>query len=232
MQREVKWGGFGGVYRLDDVKGSWDRVAEDCEGGAILAVCGEKLVAVGSEKGGIDGRTKMRVWENGKWEDMPKMLIGCRFPCVVSISSDCLVVMGGEGKDNWSRLNEVQIFDGRKKTWRFGPSLPQPCVAMSAVVYEGKIIVMGGGGMGRSVWCVDISDMISAQATIDKLYAWKRLPDVPYYRSTVCEIDNVILSIGGKEEESGSATVTTICALHRIQHNWQPVGACHLSAIM
>lgn len=179
MQREVKWGRFGGVYRLDDVKGSWDRVAEDCEGGATLAVCGEKLVAVGSEKGGIDGRTKMRVWENGKWEDMPKMLIGCRFPCVVSISSDCLVVMGGEGKDNWSRLNEVQIFDGRKKTWRFGPSLPQPCVAMSAVVYEGKIIVMGGGGMGRSVLCVDISDMVSYQCALKNIL-WILVETIQY----------------------------------------------------
>lgn len=149
------------MYRHDDVKSCWERVAEDCEGGATLATYGDKLVAVGSEKGGTDGRKRMRVWENGKWENMPKMLIGCRFPCVVSVSNDCLVVMGGEGDHNWSRLKDVQIFDGKTQTWSIGPSLPQACVAMSAVVHDRKIIVMGGGGMGRSVWCVDISDMVS-----------------------------------------------------------------------
>ena len=161
LDDEVKWGGAGGVYGFDKKYSSWRIVADDCGGGATLAVYGKELVAVGSEKGGSVGRTRMRMWRNWEWETISHMPVGCRFPSVVSVDGDGLIVMGGEGKDIWHRLSDVQVFDGKTNTWSIGPPLPRPCVAMSAVVHKDTVIVMGGGGMGKSVWCADVRKMVS-----------------------------------------------------------------------
>ena len=158
---DVFWGGVGGVYKLNKVNWESERVADDCESGATLAVSGRRLVSVGGEKGGITGKRRVREWRNGKWEDISSMLIGCRFPCVVSLGDGGLIVMGGEGKGAWNRLNDVQVFDRKTQSWHIGPPLPQACVAMSAVVHDGMVIVMGGGGMKRAVWCTEINSMVS-----------------------------------------------------------------------
>ena len=95
---------------------------------------------------------------------MSDMLVGCHGSCVVSVGESGLVVMGGKGDDGSRRLNDVQVFDGKTKTWHFGPPLPKPCEDISAVVHEGQVVMMGGGGgmaMARAVWCANISDLVS-----------------------------------------------------------------------
>ena len=92
--------------------------------------------------------------------DMPDMLVGCRWSCVVSVSGGGMVVMGGLS-DGGRDLNDVQVFDGGTQTWHRGPSLPKPCHTMSAVVHGDLVFVMGGDGMDRAVWCADIRDLVS-----------------------------------------------------------------------
>ena len=153
----VVWGvGGGGMYIYDLVnKVSWKRVADGGDIGARLAVCGGSLVAIGGGKDDMY-RRKVMVWREGRWSLMSHMLVGCSWPCVVSVGRCGLVVMGGCGG---KRLNDVQVFNGQ--TWHVGPSLPQPCWAMSAVVYRGHVVVMGGYNMDRAVWCADINDLVS-----------------------------------------------------------------------
>ena len=159
VEGRVVWGG-GGVYRLDD-KDKWKRWTEGVEGGATLGVCGGRLVAVGGYKGGGVYSKEVMVWRGGRWSLMSDMLIGCEGSCVVSVGGGGLVVMGGGG-DGESYLADVQIFDGKTQTWHFGPSLPEPCVAMSAVVHGDLVFMMGSGGyMDRAVWCANINDLVS-----------------------------------------------------------------------
>ena len=159
VEGRVVWGGGlgnGGVYRLDE-KDKWERWTAGVELGATLGVCGGMLVAVGGLKDDMWSK-KVMVLRGGRWSLMSDMLVGCRRSCVVGGGG--LVVMGGQG--DWGRyLADVQVFDGKTQTWHFGPSLPKPCVAMSSVVHEDLVFMMGGDGMARAVWCANINDLVS-----------------------------------------------------------------------
>ena len=160
VEGRVVWGGRGGgVYSLDD-KDEWKSWTDDVEQWARLGVCGGRLVAVGSLKGGVYSTKKVMVWRGGRWSLMSDMLVGCAVSCVVSVGGGGLVVMGGYG-DGGKALANVQVFDGKTQTWHFGPSLPEPCERMSAVVHGDLVFVMGGAGMDTAVWCANINDLVS-----------------------------------------------------------------------
>ena len=158
----VVWGGgggYGGVYMFDLVWSKWSRVADGGERWGTLAVCGGRLVWVGGEKVYVTSK-EVKELRGGRWSLMPDMLVGCSWSCVLSVSGGGMVVMGGVG-DGWRLLNDVQVFDGGTQTWHRGPSLPEPCRNMSAVVHGDMVFVMGGAGMDRAVWCADIRDLVS-----------------------------------------------------------------------
>ena len=153
VEGRAVWGGLDGVYVLDEASSKWERVADGVRLDATLAVCGGELVSVG---GGGDS-VEVVVWRGGRWTSMSNMLVGCGWPCVLSISGGGMVVMGGYG--GVVRLRDVQVFDG--KTWHFGPPLPEGCFSMSAVVHGDHIFVVGGVGMKRAVWSANITDLVS-----------------------------------------------------------------------
>ena len=157
--RVVGGGGYrGGVYMYEEDR--WSRVADGGEMWGTLAVCGGRLVWVGGWKGGGVGSKEVKELRGGRWSNMPDMLVGCWWSCVVSVSGGGMVVMGGRGDgERW--LNDVQVFDGGTQTWHRGPSLPEPCYLVSAVVHGDVVFVMGGAGMDRAVWCADIHDLVS-----------------------------------------------------------------------
>ncbi|KAL5499456.1 hypothetical protein EMCRGX_G010879 [Ephydatia muelleri] len=212
VEGRVVWGGGfgGGVYMYEEDR--WSRVADSGEMWGTLAVCGGgRLVWVGGRKDGV-GSKEVKELRGGRWSAMPDMLVGCWVSCVVSVSGGGMVVMGGRG-DGRRRLNDVQVFDGGTQTWHRGPSLPEPCYAMSAVVHGDVVFVMGGGGMDRAVWCADIRDLQSV---------WREVPDVPTKRSSVCVVDGVLLAIGGHDQD-GSKT-SSIYGLHLDEKKWRHVG--------
>ncbi|KAL5506820.1 hypothetical protein EMCRGX_G008564 [Ephydatia muelleri] len=216
VEGRVVWGGedMGGVYMLDEVRSKWSRVADGGEWGGTLAVCGGRLVWVGGRKGGGVMSKEVKELRGGRWSAMPDMLVGCRGSCVLSVSGGGMVVMGGRG-DGWRDLNDVQVFDGGTQTWHRGPSLPKPCWNMSAVVHGDLVFVMGGDGMDRAVWCADIRDLTTAHTHDSQQSIWRQLPDVPYYWSSVCVGDGVLLAIGGAEEDKyGSKKTSSIYGLH------------------
>lgn len=57
---------------------------------------------------------------------------------------------------------------------------------------------------------------------------WRELPDVPYYCSSACVVDGVLLSIGGKEgiggEEGSKKKTSAIYAFHPTDKKWQHIG--------
>ena len=162
VEGRVVWGGVGyrgGVYMLDEVRSKWSRMADDGEEWGTLAVCGGRLVWVGSRKGGVMSKEVMEL-RGRRWSHMSDMLVGCQWSCVLSVNGGGMVVMGGYG-DGLRPMNDVQVFDGGTQTWHRGPSLPKPCGRMSAVVHGDVVFLMGGAGMDRAVWCADIRDLVS-----------------------------------------------------------------------
>eukprot|EP00731_Ephydatia_muelleri_P003967 Em0002g143a len=219
---------------LDEVRSKWSRVADGGERWGTLAVCGGRLVWVGGLKDGVMSK-EVKELRGGRWSDMPDMLVGCWGSCVLSVSGGGMVVMGGAG-DGVRGLNDVQVFDGGTQTWHRGPSLPEPCCRMSAVVHGDLVFVMGGLGMDRAVWCADIRDLVTLCSISVPLFSqsiWRQLPDVPYYFSSVCVGDGVLLAIGGAEENKyGSKKTSSIYGLHGDDKKWKHVGdmpfACSL----
>ena len=157
VEGRAVWGGRGEVYVLDEASSKWERVADGVRLGARLAVCGGELVSVGGEKDGDGYSKEVVVWRGGRWTSMSNMLVGCGYPCVLSISGGGMVVMGGYGVSGV--LRDVQVFDG--ETWHFGPPLPERFWDMSAVVHGDHVFVVGGWGMKRAVWSANITDLVS-----------------------------------------------------------------------
>ena len=160
----VVWGVKLGLYSYDQVNSKWDRMADGGgDLGARLAMCGDRLVLVGGWDGSVNCK-KVKVFNEGKWSTMPEvipdMLVGCECSCILSVSEGGMVVMGGLGVGGRD-VNDVQVFDGKAKTWHKGPSLPLPVRSMSAVVHGDLVFVMGGWGMKRAVWCAKICDLVS-----------------------------------------------------------------------
>ena len=77
VEGRVVWGGYGGVYMLDEVRSEWSRVADGGEVGGTLAVCGGRLVWVGGEKDGDVMSKEVKELRGGRWSHMPDMLVGC-----------------------------------------------------------------------------------------------------------------------------------------------------------
>ena len=159
VEGRAVWGGERGVYHLGEASSKWERVADDVRWRATLALCGGELVSVGGRKDDGGYSKEVVVWRGGRWTFMSNMLVGCRGPCVLSISGGGIVVMGGRGGGVGVGLRDVQVFDG--KTWHFGPPLPKGCYDMSAVVHGDHVFVMGGRDMERAVWSANITDLVS-----------------------------------------------------------------------
>ena len=174
FEGKVVWGCGKHVYKWNKEE-KWETLCDGVEVGARtdgvevgarLAMCGGKLVAVGGLLPGKDKdgpslcSKKVMVWSDDKWAFMTEMSVGCELPCVVSVGGSGLMVMGGWG-DHGRRVNYVQVFDGMTKTWHFGPPLPEPCGAISAVVNGDLVYLLGGWGMGTAVWCAKITDLVS-----------------------------------------------------------------------
>ena len=159
VEGSVMWGGGRSVCSLDAGKDEWKKWPDDINlPWATLGMCGGTLVAVGGRKSGVVSKEVM-LWRGGKWSPMPEMLVGCMKSCVVSVGGGGLVVMGGLGDRD--SLAVVQVFDGKTQTWHLGPSLPEPCDRMSAVVHGDQVFIMGGTSMDKAVWCADINDVVS-----------------------------------------------------------------------
>ena len=156
------WGGGGKVYRYEESKDIWGRMSGSIDCGATLGMCGGRLVAVGGWRGGGMYSKKVMVWRAGKWSQMSEMLVACGNSCVVSVDGGGLLVMGGIG-DGEIFLDDVQVFDGEAQLWYMydGLSLPEPCGNISSVVHGDVLFMMGGDGMDRSVWCANITDLVS-----------------------------------------------------------------------
>lgn len=70
--------------------------------------------------------------------------------------------------------------------------------------------------------CVTFSQKTKYHSPPINSSAWKKLPDVPFWYSSVSVVDGILLAIGG-EDESHKVT-STICAFHLIDKKWQRVG--------
>ncbi|KAL5480069.1 hypothetical protein EMCRGX_G023688 [Ephydatia muelleri] len=219
VEGSVVWGGReGGVYMFNETNSIWNETAEGDEYGARLAVFGGRLARVGGYKNSVYSKGVMKL-RGGRWSLMPDMLIGCTGSCVLCVSGGVMVVMGG-GVDEGRQLDDVQVFDGETQTWHRGPSLPQLCWAMSAVVHGDLVFVMGGHGMDRAVWCADIHDLTTTPTHDTQQSIWRRLPDVPHEYSSVCVVQGVLLALGGLD---GLKKTSAIHAFHHYDQNWELV---------
>lgn len=154
--------GGGCLYRLEG-NDHWIKLSDHViETGARLGVYRGKLAVAGGRENGIRSK-KIKVMKDGQWILLPDMLVGCAGHSIVSDGAGGLIVLGGvsDNGDKPIELKDVQVFDGVSQAWHVGPSLPQPCRSMSAVVFDDIVYIMGGKKMNHSVWCANVKELVS-----------------------------------------------------------------------
>ena len=173
-----------------------------------MDVVNNQLVLVG----GKDIQTgkvtnKLGIWnqQSKRWtHPLPPMTTACCSPSVATHNNRWLVVMGGDDKTRFSR---VEILDTDSTQWYHAASLPQPLSYSLPATIGNMCYLLGGyseGGASKKVFSVCLDDLIS-QAVSQPASAsapptpspWQSLPDTPLEYCTALAFNGVLLAVGG-----------------------------------
>ena len=166
---------------------------------------------------------------NCEWEEVQGVPTMNTKRCATSVVNHrhYLVVAGGYVDSGMSDI--VEIFNGQ--LWVFGTSLPHPSVEMKSILHDGQWYLMGGRNQERNVYYVDLDSLISRAAykpnglTEPSASVWKKLPHMPYKRSSPAVFGKRLVAVGGKPDLPGSfissSAIHAYCAETRL---WVLVG--------
>ena len=93
---------------------------------------------------------------------------------------------------------------------------------MKSTVLNGHWYLMGGEGQGKKVYYASLDSLVASCQPSEKPLpsVWKRLPDVPYERSTTAVLGNRLIAVGGR----GYPHSSSICAYSPHTQSWVHVG--------
>lgn len=182
------------LHRYSPATRRWTQLASmpTARGGVGAAVLDGKLVVIG---GLVPGRVLRTVeaydFERDRWETLPPMLQP-REHVMTAVVGDRLYAIGGrELRDN--SLSSVERYDPGRRRWEVVSRLPIPTGGGDAVVFDGRIVVMGGGDdLERTV-------TPAVQRFDPRTGAWDRLPDMrsPRHGFASAVVGDEVWTFGG-----------------------------------
>lgn len=132
-----------------------------------------------------------------------------------------LIVAGGYIDSGMSDI--VEVFNGRE--WVFVSSLPGCGVEMKSVVLDGKWFLVGGREQGSNAYCATFESLISEALHQSKGKVWRKLPQLPYERSSPAVFGQRLIAVGGINKWPGHPVSTTaINAYCPVTKSWIHVG--------
>lgn len=134
-----------------------------------------------------------------------------------------LVVGGGYIDSGMSDI--VEIFNGQQ--WAFASHLPQCSVEMKSIVHNGNWYLLGGRNQGRNVYYVALQSLISEveYESNGDTSIWKKLPRLPYERSSPAVFGERVMAIGGVNDwKDKPISTTAIYAYCPNSKSWIRVG--------
>ena len=201
-----------------------------------IAVVNGLLTAIGGFKAG-EGSVKTLLsltgdGPNRKWkEEFPAMTHSHNCPAAAT-TPNLLVVIGGYGSDESSRI--VEVMDTNTMRWTAATSLPFPLWRPTAVICGDRLYLGGGFKEGKpqgthSVLTCQISDLQVVPRSTRLLQSlstsrmWKPIAKLPVTQSTLVPVQGHVLSIGGLD--SNNASVPHVYLYSPTSNVWRLVGS-------
>lgn len=162
------------------------------------AVLGESLVVVGGFSAAGSALASAESYAPGdtRWSPLPGMPVAVHHPAAAVVNG-LLVVIGGYPSGGLHEATDaVQVFDPVAGAWHLGTPMPAPRGGLAAVAVEGRVIVVGGADMGRSV-----ADVRSYDPVAD---SWTEVPAMPTPRDhlAVVVLAGRVHALGGRNQRS------------------------------
>ena len=188
------------VFQLDTRSDQWS-VLPSCPLRLFgLGQLSGKLVTVGGKegRGATVSDVYMYVQETQQWEkSIPPMPTPRSYPTVVNYQS-CIIVCGGfEGNQ------VVEVFNIELAQWYTAAPLPVACEGMQSTVIN-DVCYLGGGRNNRSVMCASLPTLLRSSISTPHNQVWTLLPDLPHYGSSLTNMGQTLLALGGEGSTSAS----------------------------
>ena len=164
--------------------------------------------------------------KGSKWETLPfkSALQGFGMAAhrgMVYLSGGSQATNEEDEESNLSSLDEVSVFDVKKKTWSSLPPLPAPRSSHEMVAHEGKLYVIGGWHMDEGKGVTWHDHGLVADLSEDPLN-WKKLPKTDWVvRANSAAIAKGNLYVVGGLNDEG--TTNAVRKLHLKSMKWSEV---------
>ena len=168
------------------------------------------------------------IWEDGKWIEYPKMPTARYATTAIGYQSQ-LIVMGG-CSDFKHPNSTVEVLNSTTLQWFTCNSLPHPLSCVKSVIKSNILYVLGGSIESASS-TEEFKHSKRVYATSlhtlpDHHLNWQRLTDTPWYGSSIANLDNHVLAVGGIETHDD-----TVCVLRSktgsviTSTSWEPISS-------
>ena len=125
----------------------------------------------------------------------------------MAVVNNQLVVVGGRDVRTGKRTNKLGVWNEQSKTWTHPlPPMTVACSSPSVVVYENKLVIIGGSVGSTSLSRVEILD-----TTGSGQWYLAAPPPRPCYRASTVTICNIVYLVGGYSTGGSSKKVYCVC---------------------
>ena len=224
------------VHAYDLEKEVWSQMPECPHEYFTLAIVNGLLTAVGGWKSAKPTNTLLSLTGEGsrrKWSEHFPPIPTKRWLTAVVCSGRSLVVAGGKGGDNDTRLSTVEVMDTESLQWFTASSLPHPLTEASATICGENLYLLGGFGESgtptNSVFTCSLSALLQScqpqsletspkMSLSQEPRVWQKTADIPVNQSTCTTLCGQLLAVGGRDSDGKPTT-----AIHKydpVKNSW------------
>ena len=229
------------IYHPDTKKWDYGNEIKTPQHGFGLTVLANKLVIAGGlkEKSSHNQKEEITgdilIWEDGKWIEYAKMPTARYATTAIGYQSQ-LIVMGG--CSDFKHPNSiVEVLNSADGHWFTCNNLPHPLSCVKTVMIGNVLYVLGGSSESVSSREKFSQDGYSKRVYATSLHTlpdhhlnWQRLIDTPWYGSSIANLDNHVLAVGGVQAHHDTLCVLRIKTGSLITStSWEPIGSLPVS---
>ena len=226
------------VQAYDSDKEVWSQMPECPHKAFTLATVNGLLTAVGGDQRGKLTNTLLSLTGEGskrKWSEHFPPMPTERCLTAVVCSGRSLVVAGGRGGDNNSRLSTVEVMDTESLQWSTASSLPHPLSQASATICGENLYMLGGwdlsGNETKLVFTCSLSALLQScqpqslgarpkrsLSPAQESRVWQKTANTPVYLSTCTTLCGHLLAVGGRDSH-----LSPTSAIHKydpVKNSW------------
>ena len=198
------------LYIFDPANNSWDELDTPVYYFAMTTYNNDLVIVNGrqyinNEKSGP--LTDKVLSFNAQWQQVHGVPAMNRKRCATSAVSHGLFLIVAGGYIDSGMSDIVEVFTGQQ--WVFVSSLPGCGVEMKSVVLDGKWFLVGGREQGRNAYYATFESLTLEALHQSKGEVWRKLPQLPYERSSPAVFGQRLIAVGGINEWPGYPISTT-----------------------